>query len=367
MLIKELFYVRVKILNYKERKKYKMCILILGGTGEISRYVVKKCRDQGHRVVVLNRGNKRTLHIRGVDYRYADTNRREELVSAAGGDYDKIIDFTTYDKDVMEMKIDTLQKMCRHYIFISSVASYERKEGCKYYTEDMALGNSKWPYGHKKSCCEELLRKMYDGEKSRYYTIIRPGITYSDTFIPYSPIDTYNMPGYLINCLLEGRPILTSNQGEDMIQVLHALDFTENLYMLLNLEESFGEAFNLSGDDYMTSNEIAASLVDLLGKQATLIYLPKEKFEGKLEPLLEGGWHDVYSNRKAKRILKNYQTGRKFKDHLQQIVNFYFQHQEWMVWPELVEIKINKIINDTEKDKECTVKIFLPKDNARMS
>ena len=52
-------------------------ILVLGGTGVISRYVVQKYRDQGHHVVVLNRGNRKELYIDGVDYKCVDTNNQK--------------------------------------------------------------------------------------------------------------------------------------------------------------------------------------------------------------------------------------------------------------------------------------------------
>ena len=93
----------------------------------------------------------------------------------------------------------------------------------------MLLGNSKWSYGYEKSCCEKVLREMLSKKKSCYYTIVRPAITYSDSFIPYSPIDTYNMPGYLVHCILNGKQIITTDVDEDPIQILYSYDFAENL------------------------------------------------------------------------------------------------------------------------------------------
>ncbi len=322
-----------------------MQILILGGTGVISRYVVKKYRDEGHHVVVLNRGNRKKLHISNVEYRYADTNGRDALSAAVGADtYDKILDFTTFDSNIMKMKVETLENKCRHYVFISSVAAYERMDSCTSYTEDMPLGNSRWEYGYKKSCCEKVLRQMYDGAKSGSYTIIRPGITYSDSFIPYSPMDTYNMPGYLIQCILSGEEILTSNQGEDRIQVLYAQDFADNLYRLLNLEKCFGDCFNISGDEYVTSNQIMEKLVELLGIPANICYLPQEKIKGELSTLIRGGWHDTYSNQKVKNLLVDYRAEEKISEHLQEAIDFYRQNQEWMVWPKYMEEQIRREI-----------------------
>lgn len=333
-----------------------MRILILGGTGIISRYVVLKYRNEGHQIIVLNRGNKRKLNISGVNYKYVDTNNREALSEVTEDIFfDKILDFTTYHHEVMKMKTEILQKRCHHYIFISSVAVYERRENCKCYTEEMTLGNSRWIYGYDKSCCEKALREMYDGEKSCHYTIIRPGITYSDAFIPYSPIDTYNMPGYLIYCILNGKEILTTNQGEDKMQVLHSYDFAENLYGLLNLKECYGEAINISGDEYVTSNQIIRKLTGILGMEARVCYLPQHEL-GELAILPKGGWHDTYSNEKAKTILENYRAGETIYEHLRETLCFYERNPEWMLWPESVENQIQRVITDAKRNRKLIEK-----------
>lgn len=337
-----------------------MRILILGGTGVISRYVVKKYRDMGHQVTVINRGNRKELSIEGVEYVTGDANSHKGLQTGMGAHfYDKILDFVTYDKAVMQLKAEVLQKRCRHYVFISSVAVYERKQGGECYTEEMPLGNSKWHYGRKKSECEEVLREAYCGQTDFYYSIIRPGITCSEMFIPYSPIDSYNMPGYLIHSILTGKEILTSNIGEDKMQVAHSADVAENLYALLNCKESRNECFNLSGDEYITSNQILERLSEYLGTQAAACYVPQEEFLGKtdMEPLVRGGWHDTYSNKKVKKVLGGeYGTGKKVIDRLPEAVEFFLRHYGYMKWPETTEAQIRQVIEEAKHKAKAEVK-----------
>lgn len=337
-----------------------MKILVLGGTGVISRYVVKKYRDKGHHVTAVNRGNRAKLNIDGVGYRNADANRREELSAVfEGAFYDKVLDFTTFDEETMRMKAGVACEKCGHYVFISSVAVYERREGIGEYTEDMPLGNRSWLYGYQKACCEKALREMFAEKGCRHYTVIRPALTYSEMFVPYSPLDTYHMPGYLIHCLLAGKEILMMDLGEDRMQVMHASDFSENLYHLLNAEGCHGEAYNISGDEYVTSNQIIRRLAELLGVRADVCYLQKKDLQGRIdmEPIV-GGWHDAYSNRKAKEILGGYCAGERILDNLEKEVRFFEEYNDWMTWPRDWEERIERVIEKSKQDGKADIKHY---------
>lgn len=337
-----------------------MRILILGGSGVISHYIVKKYRDMGHQVTVLNRGNRKELNIEGVEYVIGNANNRMELSAGTRNCfYDKILDFVTYDKEIMQMKMDVLQEKSNHYVFISSAAVYERKRGVKSYTEEMPLGNNKWIYGRKKSECEQALQEADWKQKNSHYTIIRPGITYGKMFIPYSPIDSYNMQGYLIHCILTGKAILTTDEGEDKMQVMHSSDFADNLYSLLNCEESRNECFNLCGDEYVTSNQILKGLSECLEVQAAACYIPRAEFMGKtaMEPIVEGGWHDVCSNERVKKILgASYHAEKRILDDLWKAVEFSLCHHEYTGWSKIAEKQILQVMEDVERKKKANIK-----------
>ncbi|HBA68061.1 MAG TPA: hypothetical protein DCZ40_01715 [Lachnospiraceae bacterium] len=335
-----------------------MRILIIGGTGIISHYVTEKYRNMGHSVTVINRGNRKYLNIGNVEYIAGDSNNKNSLMDVVGNrTFDKIIDFTTFDKETMQMKIEVLSSKCNHYIFISSVAVYERNTDAECYTENMPIGNSKWLYGFRKSECEKVLRNT--SGKNFHYTIIRPGLTCGEMFIPYSPIDTYGMPGYLTYCILAGKEILTTNIGEDEMQVMHAADMAENIYNLLCTNECVNECFNLSGNEYITANQILQKLVDSLGKNAIACYVPRNELvqNTMIKPLIEGGWHERYSNRKAKEILgSKYLTSRSVLDNLNESIEFNLNHREYVGWPKASEECIQYIIENAKLNGQADLK-----------
>ncbi|MCI8373333.1 MAG: NAD-dependent epimerase/dehydratase family protein [Lachnospiraceae bacterium] len=330
-----------------------MKVLILGGTGVISRYLVKKYNNENHDVTVLNRGNRKDLSCNnGID-KILNVNNEEQLFQAVKGDfYDLVIDFTTFESEIMKMKLHILQSRCTHYVFISSVAAYARDPLCKFYTEDMPIGNHEWSYGKKKAACENTIHEMFEGIENCSYTIIRPCVTYSEMFVPYSPIDSYNMPGYLIHCIISGEEIVGVNDGEDQMQVLHAEDFSNILYTLLNKKESFNNIFNITGDEYVSSKQILVKLTDILGAYAKVCCLPQQYFEKQegIEPLLEGGWHSTYSNKKVKSVIGSYHLKRNILDCLQEAVDYFVEHQPYIGWSVAVEKQIKKILDRAKRD-----------------
>lgn len=337
-----------------------MRVLILGGTGAISHYVVEKYKLMGHHVTVMNRGNRKELYINGVEYIIGNANNRESLSAGIGENfYDKILDFVTYDMETMRIKVEVLYKKCRHYVFISSAAVYKRILGVTCYSEGMPLGNPEWLYGQKKSECERVLCEMYRNKMDSYYTIIRPGITCSEMFIPYSAIDSYNMPGFLIHCVLTRKEILTTNIGEDRMQVMHAADFAENLYALLNHEKSRNQCFNLCGDEYITSNQILEQLSACLRTQAIACYMPQDGFYEKIGvlPLVDVGWHDRHSNEKMKKVLgEEYHNGKKVLDNLHEAVNYFLCHQERMQWSQVAEKQIQEVIDEAKHEGKARIR-----------
>lgn len=346
-----------------------MRVLILGGTGAISHYVVEKYKLMGHHVTVMNRGNRKELYINGVEYIIGNANNRESLSAGIGENfYDKILDFVTYDTETMRIKVEVLYKKCRHYVFISSAAVYKRILGVICYSEGMPLGNPEWPYGQKKSECERILCEMYRNKTDSYYTIIRPGITCSEMFIPYSAIDSYNMPGFLIHCVLTRKEILTTNIGEDRMQVMHAADFAENLYALLNHEKSRNQCFNLCGDEYITSNQILEQLSACLRTQAIACYMPQDGFYEKIGvlPLVDVGWHDRHSNEKMKKVLgEEYHNGKKVLDNLHEAVNYFLCHQERMQWSQVAEKQIQEVIDEAKHEGKARIRYISAQTNLK--
>lgn len=256
-----------------------MKVLILGGTGEISYFTLKQFVDNRDQVIAINRGQHPQYEDKKADYRKADVNNREELIQAIGQDkFDVVIDFTSFYPQDLLVKLEILTPVCNQYVFISSIAVYNKREDIEY-TEDMEIFNSRWDYGLKKSRCEEVLTDFFLDRITRKcsYIIIRPGCTYGIKFIPYSPIETAGMPGILTELIRTRREVFTWGDGEKKISLMYAGDFATALYELLNNDNIQNQIFNVVGRETKSLNEILSMIAEVVGEKERHFRLTDEE------------------------------------------------------------------------------------------
>ena len=331
-----------------------MKILVLGGTGTISRYAVDELVKNKYEVTIFNRGTRKEFISPDVIWKRVDVNNYVELFRAMEGEYyDKVIDFTTFTKEEMRMKLSLLIDKCEHYIFISSIATYEN-DGKECYIESDEKYNSKWGYGYRKSECEDVVKEYYKEFDDRYYTILRLGITWSESFIPYTVFDSYNMPGYIIYSILANKPLPVLNSGDDKIQVIYAGDFAKNLVELLPLAAAKNDVFNLTGDEFISSNDMLEGLCRHLKKNVFISYVPENeviKYTLNNENIVRGGWHNHMSNEKIKSTVKNYNSKIRWADKLNETIEYFFNNPTRIRWSEENDRYCKKLIGDIYEKK----------------
>lgn len=256
-----------------------MKLLILGGTGEISYFTLKQFADNRNQVIAINRRRHPQYEEKKVCYRQANVNNREELIQAIGQDkFDVVIDFTSFYAQDLLVKLEILTPVCNRYVFISSIAVYNKKKDIEY-TEEMEIFNSRWEYGFEKSRCEEALVKFFSDRKTRKccYVIIRPGCTYGIKFIPYSPIETAGMPGVLAELIRTRREVFIWGDGEKKISLMYAGDFAAVLYELLNNDKIQNQIFNVVGTETKSLNEILSMIAEVIGEKERRFKLTDEE------------------------------------------------------------------------------------------
>lgn len=134
-----------------------MKILFIGGTGNISTACVARALDLGHHVTVFHRGKSQTMPDPRIHEILGDRFNTEDLASAASNNYDVVADFCAYKPDDIDTAASAFMGHTSQYIFISSVAAYERPGTSPFVTEERLLRNPIWPYAQDKADCEAHL------------------------------------------------------------------------------------------------------------------------------------------------------------------------------------------------------------------
>src|SRR5664279_5420574 len=163
-----------------------MKLLVIGGTGNISRWIVQHVGQKGYEITVVNRQNTKANLPPGVRQLKADRKevRQFENIIEQAGRFDCVLDMLVYDPEEARSALRCFEGKTGHYILCSTVDVYQKQKGNIPVPLDQPLNASAtFPYAYKKMQIEYILRNEH--QKTRLpLTIIRPGFTYSEGWSP---------------------------------------------------------------------------------------------------------------------------------------------------------------------------------------
>ncbi len=221
-----------------------MKVLIIGGSVFVGKAITRKFIKREDDVYVLNRGNHAIL--KGAKLLKADRNNAEEMQAALEGyAFDLVIDNSAYERVQTEIAYDVLKGRVNRYIHISTSAVYLHSEVLPY-REDFKRGASKYwgSYSKNKYEIEEFLFEKHRLEGFPV-TILRP-------FYLYGTENNIYREKYVFSRLLNNRPVLVAGMGTAVVQFGHVDDLAEAVSLIANNDKCIGQAYNVSGEEYVS-------------------------------------------------------------------------------------------------------------------
>lgn len=288
-----------------------MKILVLGGSYFYGR-VFTMLAAKKHEITVLNRG---TYSMEDFGVRQIKGDRHDEKVldqlAALKTEFDAVVDFCGYVPGDVASVVEHLPGKTKQYVFISTVDVYERGTG-KFKNEEAPYENRSvegeaGEYIHGKVILEQELKEICR-QKGIAYTVLRPAVLYGP--YNYAPRESVFIQIALQNHLL---PEITDAEGE--FQFTYVKDGAEAIEKCLLNERTYGQAYNLCGDEVLdyrkfitgleqaiqgdmteNSNEQSYNRIQMTVQEAAAqgIPLPFAVYEGETE---------LYSNEKSKKEL----------------------------------------------------------------
>lgn len=239
--------------------------LFIGGTGTISAAITRKLAAEGEwELWLLNRGNRSEAVPAGVQVINADVNDEEDVSGKLRGMlWDCVCDFIGFTPDQVERDWRLFHDTTKQYMYISSASAYQKPCLSPFITEGTPLMNPYWEYSRNKAACEEFLMKKYR-EEGYPVTIIRPSHTYDDRSVP---IGVHGKKGswQVLKRMLEGKPVIVHGDGTSLWTVTHNSDFAKGFVGLMGNPHAIGNAFQITGDETLTWNQIYATVAEVLG------------------------------------------------------------------------------------------------------
>lgn len=310
-----------------------LSVLIIGGTGCISSAVVAECLKNCISTTIINRGNRPHLIPQDATFIKADrTDEKTIREKLRGKRFDAVVDFLCYTKDELQQSFNLYKSYATQYFFISSCAVYDFRK-THLGKEESPKVDDRWEYSINKWAAEETLRSLCKGSECSY-TIIRPSITYGDTRIPYGVTPPYGKHGTIIKRILNDKPLIRWNQGQNKCNMMRVEDFARAFVKLIGNDNAYNEAFNICSEKAYSFNDVLTVLEKRLNKDISLIDISSEEYADKLperkgEIIAGRGTDSISSMEKLKKLFPEFKEEYTLETGIGKTVDAYFS-QNWM-------------------------------------
>jgi len=251
----------------------------MGGTRFIGVYLTRVLVQQGHEVVLFNRGNK-PAPVEGVRQIHGDRTHAADLTEKlAGEEFDAIFDNNGRELGDTQPLADLFKNRVQHFVYMSSAGVYLQSDQMPHLEGDPVDPKSR----HKGKHDTEL----YLAEQGIPFTSIRP------TYI-YGPQNYNDLEAWFFDRLVRDRPIPTPGHGQYITQLGHVQDLAIAMSQVLGNPKAIGQIYNISGDRYVTFDGLARACAIACGKPADvpLIHYDPQQFDfGKRKAFPMRGQH----------------------------------------------------------------------------
>lgn len=244
-----------------------MKILVMGGTRFIGVYLTKRLVEQGHEVVLFNRGNKPAPMpgIRQIQGDRTDASQLKEKLSSES--FDAVYDNNGRELADTQPLAEIFHDKIKHFIYVSSAGVYLKSDQMPHREGDAVDLKSR----HK----GKFETENYLASSGLPWTSIRP------VYI-YGPQNYNDLEAWFFDRIVRDRPIPIPSNGFHITQFGHVKDLASAMAAVLGNEKAIGEIYNVSGDRYVTFDGLARACATAAGKSPDaieLVHYDPKKFD----------------------------------------------------------------------------------------
>ncbi|WP_295072867.1 SDR family oxidoreductase [Ruminococcus sp.] len=333
-----------------------MKILLIGGTGTISMAVTKLLAQQGHEVILLNRGSRNEQLPEGVKTIQCDISDEAATAKTLEGmSFDCVGEFIGFVPAQVERDFRLFNGKTKQYIYISSASAYQKPLSDCVITESTPLSNPHWQYSRDKIACEEYLMKQYR-ENGFPVTIVRPSHTYDERSVPLG-VHGDNGSWQVVKRIMEGKPVIIHGDGSSLWTITHNSDFAKAYVGLIGNIHAIGQAFHITSDESVTWDQIYSIIADELGVELKACHVSSDwlnavgpyDFEGTL--LGDKACTVIFDNSKIKRAVPDFKATVRADQGIRTTVRYILDHRECQIDDPEFDKWCDKIVAAMEKAK----------------
>ncbi|MCC5665963.1 NAD-dependent epimerase/dehydratase family protein [Nostoc sp. CHAB 5784] len=245
-----------------------MRILIMGGTRFIGVYLTQLLVEQGHEVVLFNRGNRPAPSLEGVGQIIGDRTDATQLKAKLSQEnFDVIFDNNGRELTDTQPLAEIFQDRVQHFVYMSSAGVYLKSDQLPHVEGDPVDPKSRHKGKHE--------TEAYLTQLGLPFTSIRP------TYI-YGPRNYNELEGWFFDRIVRDRPIPIPGNGLHITQFGHVKDLAKALTQVLGNEQAIEQIYNISGDRFVTFDGLARASAVAAGKSpdaVKIVHYDPKKFD----------------------------------------------------------------------------------------
>jgi nucleoside-diphosphate-sugar epimerase len=279
-----------------------MKVLFIGGTGLISTAIARQLLEQKHEVTLFNRGKSESRLPGGAQVLQGDRKDYAAFEKSFDGQhYDVVVDMVAFSPDDSASAVRAFAGKCGQFIHCSTVCVYSGPVQQLPTTETEPF-HSIGGYGKNKIKCEELLMQAHE-EKKLAVTIMRPSHSYGEGG---NITRSFGPAGSFVTRMRAGKPIIVQGDGNSLWASCHVDDVARGFIGVMGNEKCHGQAYNITGEEWMTWNTYYEQVAEVLGATFEPVHIPTDTLR-QAAPGWAGGtheifeWPSIFSNDKIKR------------------------------------------------------------------
>ena len=250
-----------------------MKILVIGGTGVISRELVSQLVSGGMDVTIVNRGQRSVGVPSGVEILHMDRKNTDAFAKLfEKSSYDAVIDMIAFEEEDARQTVNVFRDKTKHILIISSVAAYERPIRAVPTREDQVglwKTDNGYTYGYKKAVLERYLNSEI--KTGVPITIIRPSLTFGDGARNVGVL-RQNMG--IIERIRKGKPLIMFGDGVHPWSFTFTPDLARMIIRLIGNKKAIGEDFHLVSQEQSNWLDLYYGFGKLVGTDPQLVHIP---------------------------------------------------------------------------------------------
>ena len=249
-----------------------MKVLIIGGTGQISRAISSQFLEAGVQLTLFHRGKTSLPELTGYQSIIGDRKdfaSFERLVQQAGP-FDCVIDMVCFLPEEAESLTRAFGNRVGQIILCSSAAVYQRPANRYPITESEPLLPTS-SYGHNKARCEQILMSAHE-QRLFDVTILRPANTYGPGG---DLIYTLGWGNGFLDRIRKSKALVSPGDGSTLRAYCHADDVARAFVSAAGNARAFGRAYHVTGEEWLTWDRYFEIIAQAMGAPLPrLVHIP---------------------------------------------------------------------------------------------